>query len=85
MLHFGLDSIAVILKWTLEDGVLYNVSVVPEVDIIFNGTACVQLMLSYNMLYTVSVEATQCGGDATSTTIELSYSKSIDLATNFSL
>ena len=85
MLYFGQDSITVILKWTSEDSVSYNVRVVPEVDVIFNGTECVQLMLTYNMLYTVSLEATQCGGDATSTTIELNYSKPIDLATNFSL
>ena len=55
----------------------YDVIVVPQVEMTFNGTECVQLMLSYNTLYTVSVEATQCGGNTTSTTVELNYSKSV--------
>ena len=85
MLNFSQESIVIILKWTRVNGVTYDVIVVPQVKKNFNGTAYVQLMLSYNQLYAISVEATHCGGIITSSMVELNYSKSSSSIISYAL
>ena len=68
----------VILEWGQEDGVLYDVSVVPNVTIRLNQSTLsrfsVLLIVSYNIQYNVSVVATLCGRSTTHVT-ELRYGK----------
>ena len=52
-------SVSVVLMWTQINWLYsYNVSVTPSVEMTFNGGTTVQLILSYNTQYNVSVVAT---------------------------
>ena len=61
--QFRADNVTIILEWSQDNyGTLsYHVSVTPQVDIRFTGSTSVQLTVSYNILYNVSVVATLCG------------------------
>ena len=73
---FESNHVTVTLKWTSESSVqsvAYNVSVVPQGAVKFNGSTTAQLTLTYNTLYNVSIlAAVQCGLNAT-TSIVLKY------------
>ena len=68
-----MDNVTVILEWTPENGMSYNVSVVPQVAVRFTGDRSVQLTASYNTVYNVSVVATLCGRNNATTATGLSY------------
>ena len=73
--QFGHDSVLVILDYTQEGlSSLYsiNVTVAPHASIVFIGRMSIQLTLSYDTLYNISVVATHlCGPVGTATLIEL--------------
>ena len=74
--QFGTESVTVILDWTSEHpGASYNVSVVPQVPIMYTGNTRAQLNVLYNTLYDVSIVATLCAQSSirTATTIGLNY------------
>ena len=50
------DNVTVLVEWTQED-VSYNITIVPMVPIIFIGSSSIQLIVSYNVEYNVSLEA----------------------------
>ena len=63
--QFGRDAVSVTLQWIPKSLYSYNVIVNPQVQLQFNGSTRVQLILSYNTLYNVSVVATHlCGQNA---------------------
>ena len=45
------------MEWAQQVGVVYNVTVLPTVPIMFIGDSSCQLTISYNSEYSVSVEA----------------------------
>ena len=47
----------VIVEWTQGEDVLYNVTVIPMVPVIAIWSTIIELMLSYNIQYNVSLEA----------------------------
>ena len=85
--EFGHDSVLVLLDFTQSSQYSINVTVAPPAPVVFIGRTSVQLTLSYDNLYNVSVVATHlCGPVGTVTFIELYYhgkycTQLIDLAT----
>ena len=61
MTRYETDNILVVLDWTSENGVSYNVTAIPHVAVVFNASTSVQLALHYNTQYNVSILATLCG------------------------
>ena len=55
--EYRTDNITVIVEWTKVEGVSYNISTVPTVPMIYTGSTSVQLIVSYNTEYSVSLEA----------------------------
>lgn len=58
--QLGLDRITVNLEWAHKNGVSYNVSVDPQVAVNYTGRNRVQLIVSYDIKYNVSVVASLC-------------------------
>ena len=60
----------VMVRWTHLDNskVTYNVSVAPQTDVNFIDNSTIQINVSYNILYNVSVLPTLCGTEITTTT-----------------
>ena len=73
--QFGVDNVTVILEWIHENATSYTLSTIPQVAI-RNQTTSVQMTLSYNTLYNVSVVATLCGQNTTIVSV-LSYGETI--------
>ena len=71
--QFGTENVTVTLKWAQEPGVLYIVSVVPQVDVEFIDSTVVQLRVAYNIIYNVSIVITLCGRHTTTIFNKLSY------------
>lgn len=58
---------------TQETGVLYNVSIIPQVDVEFVDSTVVLLRVAYNVVYNVSIVSILCGQHAATTKLELNY------------
>ena len=54
--EYSTDNITVIAEW-IQEGVSYNISIVPMVPTIFTGRTSVQLIMSYNIEYNLSLAA----------------------------
>ena len=67
-----IDHLSVLIKWMAEKGVTYNVSTEPETIAENVTTSSVQITVSYNTSYNVSVEANLCGQMNVST-VEIYY------------
>ena len=76
--EYRADSIAVIIEWTQQEGVSYNITIVPLVPMIYTGSTSVQLIASYNIEYSVSLEASTACQSIVSSNITLFYGKSLD-------
>ena len=83
--QFLRDGVTVLLEWTLLNSQTYyqqflrNISInadPPPNDVMFNGNMTVQLVLSYNTLYNVSVtQHSTCQRLVQTAFLQLSYSK----------
>ena len=73
----GIHNVTVVLEWIQESILyLYSITVVPQVELKFIGSTRAQLILSYNILYNVSVVVTHlCGRMFVATFVELIYRK----------
>ena len=73
--QFGKDNAAVTLELAAnqQTGVVYNVSVVPQVDFEFIHSTVVQLRLAYNVEYNASIVRTLCERYTTIKNLKLSY------------
>ena len=59
------NNVTVMLEWAEEEGMTYNVNIIPQVPITYTGNTSIQLTLSYNTTHNVSVRATlPCGHEA---------------------
>ena len=67
------DSIIVALEWMAENGVIYNVSIIPPVPFTKISGTNVELRVSYNTSYSVTVLATLCGQNSTNSTLEILF------------
>ena len=76
--EFVSEAVSVLLEWTVQEeirGLIYNVSVFPQATLQYNGIKTARLILSYNVLYNVSIAAL-CGEDSSPTlSIELYHGK----------
>ena len=70
---FGMENVTVTLDWKPEMGMSYNVIINPNVPVKFVENTSIQLVVSYNTLYNVSVVATSCGHSNVMATVRLSY------------
>ena len=82
--EFGIDNVTVALQWTpaavIRSLVSYNVSIIPQTAVIFNGSRSViaQLVIPYNILYIVSISAiAPC--DESTNAVTLNYSELLTL------
>ena len=60
MIHYEADNVLVMLDWTPQEGVSYNVTTIPRAAIVLTANTSVQLALEYNTQYNVSILATSC-------------------------
>ena len=69
-------GVCVILEWIEEDSIPYSYDIItsPPLEVTFNGSSTIQLTLSYNTLYNVSVVGTHpCVELSVTSFIELYY------------
>ena len=74
MNHFLRNSVTVTLQWPREPGAVYRVNVSPltEFNAMNHDIVVINLTISYNIQYNVSIASSLCG---VTTTKELKYSK----------
>ena len=73
---YGIENVTITLDLAnnLENNVIYNVSVIPEAQIMLIGNTRAQLIVLYNTQYRVSIVTShRCSRNQT--TIELNYGK----------
>ena len=63
--HFEANGITITLEWDAKNGVSYVVSVQPEVLVDYTQTNSVRLSLPYEKLYNISIRASLCGRNRT--------------------
>ena len=77
MEEYSANNVTVILEWTREEGVLYNINIIPQIPIAFignrNQSTSVQLTVLYNTEYIVSVEAALPCQNQSSNHVQLFY------------
>ena len=77
--EFGANGVNVYLEWQEDSGVTYTVytMVLRHKAIISSGRESIQLMLSYNAIYSVNITSTLCGQNSLTTTINFNYGEFI--------
>ena len=71
------NGVTVILKWTQEGSYFsFNVSVIPQVELVFTGDTSVELTALYNTMYNVTIISAHLCGSSRTYTILLNYSSS---------
>ena len=68
------------MGWTLEEGVEYNISVIPSAPVMVIESVIVQLLLLYNTEYNVSLEAFAACQREASSIVQLFYGKLCSLS-----
>ena len=79
MIRYEADNILLMLDWTPEEGVSYNIVTIPPVAVVYNASTSAQLTLHYNTQYNVSILATLCGQSITTIAVDhdLKFGESI--------
>ena len=67
------DNITVLVEWIHQTGVSYNITTVPMVPMMYSGSTSVQLIVSYNIEYNVSLKAATVCQRVTISHIQLLY------------
>ena len=68
MEHYGADNVTVILEWTKQQHISYNITIMPNAVVqesSENTRLRAQLTVAYNIMYSVKFEATLCGQNVT--------------------
>ena len=74
VIEHGAHNATILLEWTPEKSVTYNVSVEPQVATISLITmSSAHLTLSYNTYHNASITATSCGQNSIYTVVKLHY------------
>ena len=66
---FEVNGATVALEWDAKNGVSYIVSVQPEVLVDYTQTNSAQLSLSYGREYNISVTASLCGRNRSTSSV----------------
>ena len=77
--QFTNEVVNVLLEWTIQreiHGLMYNISILPQANIQYDGIRTARLSLSYNISYNV-ILLVICGESLSALPIELYYGKSI--------
>lgn len=74
---FMANMVTVILEWKEEAGVSYIAEIFPatQIPLTLTENTRLQLELSYNTVYNVTITATLCGQNSVNTSISLTYRK----------
>ena len=67
------NNITINLSWTQEFGVNYDVHVSPTATFNFATTSSIQLTISYNVSYTVTIVGSQCDHEVSRAVEEFKY------------
>lgn len=80
MIRYEADIVLVVLDWSPEDGVSYNITTIPPVAVVFNASTSVQLTFRYNTQYNVSILTFLCGQMFTALAVnrDLKFGESIN-------
>ena len=71
--HYGSDNVTVTVKWTQQEGAMYNIRISPLAPVLItNGSTSGQIMVLYNKEYNLTVVAVTTCGNAT-TSMRLNY------------
>ena len=73
--QYEVDNVMVTVKWAQQVGITYAIEVSPWVPLIFNGSTSLQLTISYNTDFNLSVEAIAPCRDIITVSIRLQYGK----------
>jgi hypothetical protein len=74
VIEYRILDVIVLLQWTPQNGVIYNISTNPRVAMVdLMITPSVQFSVSYNTLYNVSIVATSICGQNRTVNISLHY------------
>ena len=78
-MEYGTDTVTVLLQMFqqyIAKNISYSVSVEPVASVLSFGNSTVQIIVSYNIVYNVSVVASLCGHNSSATVLELHFGKS---------
>ena len=73
---FEEDGIVVLLEWMEQSGVAYNVTITPQVPIVWVSGTSVKVRVDYNINYNLTISATLCGQNGVDNTIKIFFGKS---------
>ena len=75
--RLGVNNVTLMLEWTQENDVSYNINIKPQAAIDFIGNTSVQFVVLYNTLYIARVVAYNLCNSANTAnaTVEFNYSK----------
>ena len=75
--QYEVDNVTITVKWAQLLGVMYTIKVSPWVPLVYNGSTSLQLTISYNTDFNLSVEAIAPCRDNITVSIRLQYGKII--------
>ena len=76
ILQYGTDNVLVVIQWSHQSIVSYNVNTIPQVlNATFIERTRIQMLVFYNTLYNVSITATLCGQNNATTIVMLNYGR----------
>ena len=76
---FEEDNVTIFLEWAAENAtdMIYNVSIIPQVSITKLSDTSVELRVSYNAAYNLSIFATLCGRNSANTVLKIYFGESL--------
>ena len=82
VLEYRADSVIALIDWRIiqtqhyEEDTAFSIDSIPEVIVVSMNSTSVQLQISYNTQYNVSITATLCGLGNTTATVTLHFGES---------
>ena len=73
---FEEDGITVLLEWMEQSGVTHNVTIIPQVPIVWVSGTSVRVRVDYSVNYNVTISATLCGQNSVDNTPMIFFGKS---------
>lgn len=73
---FEEDGITVFLEWMQQSGVEYNLTITPQVPIVWVSGTSVRVRVDYSVNYTVTISATLCEQNSANNTLPIFFGKS---------
>ena len=73
---FEEDGITVFLEWMEQSGVAYNLTITPQVPVVWVSGTSVRVKVDYSVNYTVTISATLCEQNSVDNTLIIFFGKS---------